>query len=277
MEFEGDIDLGNPVNWHDPLNQGLASWWLCLPGTMGGSRFVDLVNPGAGGCHGALTNMDPVTDWVPTRRPGGWGAIQFDGHNDAVTAGLPQLTGDLTVSVWLRTDTASPVDRGIAGRWDGTGYMLWANGGNLYFFAGSGGESLNWSGGATVACDGQWHHLVGAKNGAAGALWCDGALRVSGTLPSNTGSPAVGFQMSSYNNRHITDASCWPGELDACQVFTRGLSDADIVALYHASRNYYPTQLHRVRRRVWFVPAGGAPPAASPWFHRELGRRRRAG
>src|SRR5262245_39512882 len=75
----GSIYYGRPVNWGHPLNRGLAGWWLALPWWRGGMRWRDL----CGKSHGLLTN-GPVWKGAYSR-PGGSGAVDFDGTNDIVT------------------------------------------------------------------------------------------------------------------------------------------------------------------------------------------------
>ena len=62
--FGKTLDLGNPVS-DSPLNQGLYTWWLGLPGRSGGTLFTDLMNLGK---YSALI-YDGAGDaeWLPSR------------------------------------------------------------------------------------------------------------------------------------------------------------------------------------------------------------------
>src|SRR5690606_30479453 len=80
---------------------GLISWWMVLPHWRGGLTWRDL----CGRNHGTLTNMDPPTDWVgPRGRPGGWGALDFDGSNDHVLVAHSNSfnVSSLSVAAWVR-------------------------------------------------------------------------------------------------------------------------------------------------------------------------------
>src|SRR5688500_4148301 len=91
------------VNLSHPLNRGLVGWWL--PG-FGGRTGQVLRDLSGNHTHGTLTNM-ASDDWIPaTGRPGGFGALNFDGSNDHVLNSSPSsllngMTG-LTISFWWR-------------------------------------------------------------------------------------------------------------------------------------------------------------------------------
>lgn len=70
------IDIRNPVNWRNPLNKGLAAWWLPIPsqGWTGGDKLRDL-------CR----KFDGTFVSSPTWGNGsnGFGAVVFDGTTEA--------------------------------------------------------------------------------------------------------------------------------------------------------------------------------------------------
>ena len=77
------VDWANPLS-EDPLNDGLVAWYLGGGLGWGSNKWFDISRYGN---HGTLTNMDPATDWVGNSRPGGYGALDFDGTNDYVQMG----------------------------------------------------------------------------------------------------------------------------------------------------------------------------------------------
>lgn len=101
------IDLVMPVDWANPINRGLVSWHLVMPGNNGGGVFVDITKHGH---DGILTNMDPAIDWVGSNRHGGIGALDFDDAGDfvdidhAVVDALP-----LTMSCWFKANNATAI------------------------------------------------------------------------------------------------------------------------------------------------------------------------
>src|SRR5688500_11296274 len=97
------VSLLGPVNRLHPLNRGLVAWFLTLPGLSGGLKWHNLMDL-SNGPHGTLTSMDPPTDWVSAKaRPGGFGALDFDGSNDDVRFTFPIAIANvpITASAWV--------------------------------------------------------------------------------------------------------------------------------------------------------------------------------
>lgn len=222
-----------PVNWLHPLNRGLVSWWLCVPGVMGGSRWVDLCGRNAG----TLTNMDPATDWVgPRGRPGGWGAVDFDGVNDQVL--VPNNSSfdgpPLTISLWAKYSAAGELYlvSNYLTRWILASSL--ANNGKLSFFSGA-----TWASAATAANDGIWHNLAMTHNGSTTTFYRDG--RQDGTASQTiTGTRATNLQIGGQASAYF------PGLLDSIAIHSRALSPAEVALLYQLSQQRYPGMLNRV-------------------------------
>lgn len=97
------IDLANPVNVHHPLNLGLISWWLAVPGLDGGKYFYDL----CGRNDGTLTNGPTWSNNIP---PGAVSrSLSFDGVNDFVSTPITAALGtaEHTMSAWFRTSATN--------------------------------------------------------------------------------------------------------------------------------------------------------------------------
>jgi hypothetical protein len=83
------IDLGNPVERGHPINRGIASWWLGMPGQQG-AYLRDI----AGGSHGTLTNGP---SWKAGQQAP-FVSLSLDGSDDHVSLGAPTSGAGLNVS-----------------------------------------------------------------------------------------------------------------------------------------------------------------------------------
>jgi hypothetical protein len=134
-----EIFLPDPVNKQDPLAQGLIGFWLGLLGLDGGKYLYDIV----GNHHGVLTNGPK---WVESSRPGGYGAISFDGTDDYVDISTSLVfDAPFTLAFWVRptaTNTGWYVSdsSGVAGN-NGLACILGFQAGqwNIYRDSGFGG------------------------------------------------------------------------------------------------------------------------------------------
>jgi hypothetical protein len=81
----GIVNPACPVNWAHPLNRGLRCWLRAIPnsGWRGALKWHDLVRGGRRANDGTLTAGPAWTG--PRGRPGGHGAILFDGTDDLVS------------------------------------------------------------------------------------------------------------------------------------------------------------------------------------------------
>ena len=175
------LDYRQILNRKHPLNRGLVSEWVVLPGLAGGKYLFDI----CGSNRGTLTN-GPT--WAsPGGRPGGFGSLLFDGSNDevriATSASLQPAS--TTVAMWVRVLATNSV-----------AFVVDDNGRGPQFYIPSGGQ-VRWlcaytlSGsnivtGSITINDGGWHRLMGTyQSGSGGALYVDG--RPDGTFAVGTG------------------------------------------------------------------------------------------
>ena len=134
-----------------------------------------------------------------------------------------------SISVWVKgTDTGS--DRGIIGRWNTDGMMIYQLSGDIRCYAGNGSEFFTWTGGGTTVADSNWHHLVFTKSGTSGILYHNGSSVQTGSLGSTTGSGST-FNIGSYNDR---TASGYTASIDLAGVWaTATLTSGDVTTLYN--------------------------------------------
>lgn len=110
---------GGAINRANPLNVGLVSRWLALPGRMSGPKWYDV----AGTNHGTFSG---APRWSATARPGGLGEVRFAGFPDYVDLGTPPsliaLEAPMTVSAWFKPDGVAGFQT-IFARYTGAGLV----------------------------------------------------------------------------------------------------------------------------------------------------------
>ncbi len=227
------------------------------PGTVGYWSFDDgpesttLADP-VGMNTGALTNMDPDTDWVAghTGLAGDY-ALDFDAGDDQyVDLGNPSEldfgTGNFTISAWINTTVEE------------SGQTIFAKGGNwdddsrpgirYYFNLGEGGDDdklsfatdddstkVNLDGGTTVV-DGVWHHVVAVRSGTQTRLYIDGTPDGTAALPGGYDLNTSGFNafigaIADAREDQPHPARFFTGAIDDLSVFDRALNSTEIAAL----------------------------------------------
>jgi len=250
------VNWSNPINYNHGLNKGLVGWWLVVPHWKGGTRLRDLTNRS----HGTLNSMDPSSDWItPGDRPGGFGALDFDGTDDFVEVqdGFEPTGTQMTISFWAFQNSLS-ADRGILTKGVFTSNWAWIirvptintalrlhfpdatnNTGNIYNeFQG-------------VWAANQWIHITVAYNGNESVnadrvrLYMDGIERTvsvtAGTL--TTSLPDSDQEMDI--GRLDGFGSTWNGRLDDLRIWNRTLNAAEISEYYDLSRSSYYGLLNR--------------------------------
>lgn len=122
---------------------------------------------------------------------------------EVAISSMPVPGGDFSISLWIKTtDTSS--DRGLFGRWDTVGFMLYSTGSALSFYSsdGGGGQNISWSGGWASVADGSWHNLIATKATTTGTIYLDGVNVYSASgLASTNGSPSNSGNLGTYTNR----------------------------------------------------------------------------
>lgn len=242
------------VNWASPLNQGLKLWLVALPGRTGGGTWFDI---SGNGNHGALTNMDPATDWVGTTRRGGYGALDFDGSNDYVRASLPAITVPFTLCGWMRVSTLASIQRLAVCTATASGlssYSIWVHVAGPTFYAQQyDGSTAGNAGSAITASTNTWYWLCGVfTSNSLRDIYIDGKFQGTNTVPV-TSITANFCDIGSYENL----GTRMTGQGDSIRVYNRALSASEIASLYIDECAGYPQTLNRIRRPLVFDTGGG--------------------
>lgn len=170
--------------------------------------------------------------WVVGHQGGS--GVAFDRNDDAVRvtnyAGLG-ISGGLTISTWIRVLESDGYRALVDARDSG------ADGFDLYLEAQSkpfirvNDKTLA---GQTPVDDGQWHLVVGTYDGNSLKLYVDGALEASAAVGSTTVDVAADLLFG----HHFTATADYSfgGELSQADLWSRALTDVEVVELYLQTR-----------------------------------------
>lgn len=212
------------------LLKGLVGAWCPSLGITGGIlRDVSGRNN-----HGALTNMDPATDWVID---GGKGALDFDGVNDYVEVQQVNLATSFTISFWMKSGDINQsqkyiISRVSAGDNDYSIIYGYASQ-SLEFYSGrySGTNPRTYS--AIVINDTNWHYITYSYSPGEWSGYLDG-IRVfnnSATFTLTMTSGAFfGFSTFDRNSRFFD------GRLDDIKIRNRCLIADEVITEYQLGR-----------------------------------------
>jgi len=250
MSLPALLNLAGPVNWLDPLSRGLRAWWLCVPGLMSGSRWVDLcATSNNQTLHGTLAGGAFFGDSL--NRVGGWGRVLFDGTDDTVTiANLPLMGNDATLCCWVNgTSFAANKTLFCAqnGASDNSLTMECGRTANRLSVLHSG--SAVHTGSNNVPGTNVWFHAAFTRTGSSGS-WTV-TTYINGLLDSSTGSIATNpYPLATPNVRIGTNPGIagryLSGAMDDVRIYSRCLSAGEIRQVYLNSRTGHQGLLNRL-------------------------------
>jgi hypothetical protein len=210
------------------VDPNLIGWWKLDDGS--GTTAID--SSGRGN-NGTLRN-GPV--WVAGRIGS---ALDFDGTNDYVDCGnaaIFNITGQITLSLWVNTDTVTAgTHRSYLLKGDTSYALKQGSPGNIEFFVYIGGwQAVTFP--VDTSFNGVWHHLAGTYDGSQIKLYVDGVLRdtkpYKGAIATNAAIVSIG---SDSGTRRYCD-----GRIDDVRIYNCALSMADIKNLANPERASMP-------------------------------------
>lgn len=234
---------------HPGLWEGLQGLWVPALGPTG----LTLFDVSGRKNHGALTNMDPATDWVLGSPRTGGHALDHDGTDDVVSGAVSVPGLPITIAARLRSHDQTW--RSLFGVTDDTesyGY---------YFYAGAAEDqvellSKNAGGGngcsAPGATENEWLSLAGVFD-ATGYI----TAYVDGRVVGTNGGPWGKDQAVTKFCLGLTPASAneFDGEIESFSVYDRALLASEVEQLH-----YEPNARLTLRRPVFPAAVAVLPP-----------------
>lgn len=197
---------------------GLIANWPMVEGS--GSTVVDAVAANNGTIYGA--------SWSN-------GRLIFDGINDYVEiadAAILDFAGDVTMSAWVKSLT----DGIILSKYDSpadAGFVL----STLSLDGRSGGYYS--SGVGSSMADDAWHHIVGGRVGGDWHIYQDGELKSSASGGSGSFANIRKMLMGAYRDAANPISNFFAGIISDVRIYSRALSDPDVLALYNFQKSSY--------------------------------------
>jgi hypothetical protein len=192
----------------------------------GGSTATDV--SGAGN-HGALMNGP---SWILGRFGA---ALSFDGNNDHVMVQSPDLdlSGDFTISVWLRfTQTNNDADvlrQGSAGT-SPVHYKIEMKDNQIRVRLVGSNRSTVLEDNSSSRNDGEWHLIVVTREGTDSRLYIDGnVIDTNSRWAGDLSNPAN----LSFGSKDTGDDDHYAGDLDDIRFYNRALSQQEIDTLFN--------------------------------------------
>ncbi len=167
-------------------------------------------------------------NWIAGKSGGG---ISFDGVNDYLLTNQfsVNITGDFSFGAWVKASVAQAYQARIMdlSQSGARGFQICMSPAGAYMTDNTGGPTSNILG-STGQNDGQWHHLMGTREGATYTFYIDGVYVGSsgGTAPTYSQVWLGAGFINSYFN----------GSIDEVLVANRSLSASEVLAQYNAGK-----------------------------------------
>lgn len=255
------VDVNAPINWQAGLNRGLVSRWVNLPfGQWGGGvLWRDLCRANDGTRTNMGAGFSPTTGWSgPRGRPGGFGTLAFDGVDDFVSVphiATWNLTGDFTIRCWVRytVENVNWWQNAMVAHDSGGGTVpKWifshdpTHPGTIFHI--NGGVTATLYGNSWTPTLGTWYYLGVSRIGSGWTFYRQG--RNDGTASNAIVIPTVITPLTFGTGEGTTGRLS--GYLDDIKIWTRGLSDTEMLADYNDSIAGSPRTLTWVQ--PWWMP-----------------------
>jgi hypothetical protein len=176
----------------------------------------------------------------PTKASGGvsGNALTYNGTTDYVTISSNQYdfgaSSTFTFECWFKSTATTGQPTFIRRDGGGAAYLMRLNAGKIEFYC-------NQSGIITTAsyADGNWHHVVGVKNGTATTLYVDGTSVGTGT--GNTVSQAAAAQPIYLGESTSAASEMFKGTLDEVAIYSTALTSTQVTTHHNAGANALAT------------------------------------
>jgi len=219
-----------------PTN-GLVGWWM-LDGLNGTKNLTGLTSPGSFGGTGVVTSTGRYNEVD--------GAYSFNGlttsYINVGNSNIIHPASGITVSGWIKLNVINAakntiINKGTESSQTDYWLTLWNNSGHKVVFEfGCGSTYFTHFSSAFTPLTGRWYHLAGTYDSVTenSQVYLDA---VPGTLTNRSGCGELG---SNINNaligKYMEYAYAIDGYIADVRVYNRALSDAEVSALYEATK-----------------------------------------
>ena len=237
----GDLGIGylNGTKSGQPENNGLnnksmVGYWRLDKEVSDGETAVDYSGEDNDGSLNTGGNTASGSSGILSTK-----AFNFDGNDDYLSvpdsSSLDQGSA-LTVSFWMKADSYPNRRNAFIGKEDwnsGTGWVIYDDGGELYFEqAGGTGIEGSWS-----RNTGEWYHIVATSvDGGAAKIYVDGDQISSGSVPLSVNDAELNIG-SRHQNSGTGSKDNIDGTMDEVRIYNRSLSQPEVEDLYFQGRN----------------------------------------
>ena len=232
------LNLAQPINWQNPLNRGLTSWYLALgsPYSTAGT-VADVCKRN----NGTYTNGARYTG----TGVGGLGAFYFDGTDDniqlATNFGIGGATSPFSVMAWARRD-GSASNQQIIAFYDGSSLFQLGYDSTLGWRTAYGKPGFN-SIPSSVMSDGSFAHIAFTlDSGGNTTLYVNGVSTGTSTTSTGAFTSATSMQIG---RRGGDNAEPWPGLISSVRMYNaRCLSGNEIKQIIAQERGGFSRLLN---------------------------------
>lgn len=199
------------------------------------------------GNHGTVFGASPVKDRFGNEDS----AYSFDGVNDYVDIGHPLVSGEFTISFWLKSNGrqnrfAVPISQGnmsyrgfgftfTKGSYNGFHWGTWKDKKVSNSYGGkSAWYTIDFNFPKDINTDLTWHHLTATHKDNTIAVYRDGIFQgTASKFPINYGS--FNFNIGRASGNRDFNHRTFNGVIDDIRIYNRALSGEEIVVLYKKS------------------------------------------
>jgi prepilin-type N-terminal cleavage/methylation domain-containing protein len=210
-------ELGTDLNLA-PFVGGLVGYWSFDEGS--GTTANDYSGYGN---NGTLVNGPTWT----TGKVGG--ALSFDGVDDKITGGSINVPTKMTIMGWIKKNTSTDQKSFFSNRGGGTVYFGLSFT-KVFLYDGIGSPKAIYSNDNAVSL-GQWQHVTATSDGVVVKFYVNGNLvyNTNQIRTGTTGTFGIGWDPN-------IGTEYWDGLIDDLRIYNRALSDAEIQAIYNATK-----------------------------------------
>ena len=167
------------------------------------------------------------------------GCITFDGTNDYITFGSPQLgyTNDVTVSTWVMITGHGPYNYIALKYGGGRGWILNNVDGGVFRVDGRAGSNYRRVFSNVVPNLNQWYDFTFVKNDTTWMIYINGVFNASDTFAADTSIfSSSNFYISGYGQYSDTPLD---GKISNFKIYNRALSSSEILHNYHVTKGRF--------------------------------------